>query len=317
MRENSDETLRRRARRQRAITAARATGGVLQRGDLLRLGIDRWEIAGEIRAERWHRDGRQTIRVCDGDPQLARWYRAIWEVGGPAVLDGVSALVASGLRKFDELAVHVAVPKSANPRKCRGVIVHETRRFEAECVAVGGVPRMRPATAAVHAVLWAVTDRQAATIALMAGQQRLFTVAEFAEEVEKIRWDRRRRLLRTVLAELGGGIEAIGERDFARLCRRRGLPEPDRQVPRQGPSGRWFYDNRWLEYKVTAEIDGAQHTEPAAWMGDALKQNAASMDGHVVLRIPNVALWIDPEPFLDQLEEALRRGGWQGGRRSA
>ncbi|MGQ0466657.1 MAG: DUF559 domain-containing protein [Sporichthyaceae bacterium] len=162
-----------------------------------------------------------------------------------------------------------------------------------------------------------MTDRQAAMIALMAGQQRLFTVDEFAIEVEKIRWHPRRRLLRTLLAELGGGVEAIGERDFARLCRKRGLPEPDRQVMRQGPSGRWFYDNRWFEFKVTLEVDGAQHAEPAAWMADALKQNAASMDGHVVLRIPNIALLVDPEPFLDQLEEALRRGGWHGGRQSA
>jgi very-short-patch-repair endonuclease len=169
---------------------------------------------------------------------------------------------------------------------------------------------MNSATAAVHAVLWARTDRQAALIALMAGQQRLFTLDAFNEEVEKIRWAPRRSLLRSLRDELAGGIEALGERDFATMVAKRGLPTPDRQVRRQTEGGRWLWDNVWDTYRVRAEVDGSQHLEPKSWMNDALKQNAASLDGHVVLRIPNIALRLDPDPFLDQLEAALRRGGW-------
>jgi very-short-patch-repair endonuclease len=290
---------------------------VLSRRALLALGIDRWEIAAELRARRWQPLGRQTVRVAPGEQQVAIFYRAIAEVGSPAVLDGVSALLAGGLSNWREGAVHVAVPKSATPRHCRGVVVHETRRYEASSVVVGVVPRMRPATAAVHAALWALTDDQAATLVLMAAQQRLFTAAELADEVEKVKWSRRRRLLRDLALAVGGGIETIGEREFARLCAKRGLPAPDRQTRRRTDSGTWVYDNTWDAYGVTVEVDGSQHRDPAAWIPDALKQNAASLGGHVVLRIPNLALRVAPEPFLDQLEAALRAGGWSGGRRSA
>jgi len=184
-------------------------------------------------------------------------------------------------------------------------------------VIAGMVPRMRPATAAVHAALWAATDKQAATVVLMGFQQRLFAAAEFADEVEKVKWSPRRRLLHDLALAIGDGIETIGEREFARLCTERGLPAPDRQVRRRTDSGTWVYDNTWDAYGVTVEVDGSQHRDPAGWIPDALKQNAAALGGHVVLRIPNLALRVDPEPFLDQLEAALRAGGWSGERRSA
>jgi very-short-patch-repair endonuclease len=295
----------------RALAAARQTGGVLGRRELLRLGMNRWEIEAECRAGRWQRFGRQTIKVCDGDAALARWYRALHEVGWPAVLDGVSALVAAGLRGIEEPVVHVAVPKSANPRRCRGVAVHETRRYDRTAVLPDGVPRMRPATAAVHAALWARSDRQAALYVVAAGQQGLFTPEQLALEVESVRRDRRRGLLRGLCRDVAGGIEALGERDFARLIAARGLPEPDRQVRRRTPSGHYRYDNVWDAFGLTVEIDGVHHLDATAWIGDALKQNEVSLDGHVVLRIPNFALRADPDPFLDQVEQALRRGGWR------
>jgi len=306
---------RRQLRRARAAQAARTTGGVMSRRALMGLGIDRWEITAELRAQRWHRLGRQCIRVAPGDPREGDWYRALAEVGTPAVLDGATALIAAGLRNWDEPAVHVAVPKSSTPRKCRGVVVHETRRYEASAVVEGQLPRTNAATAAVHAVLWALTDRQAATVLLMAAQQRLFTPAELAVEVGKIRRSRRRRLLKDLCEAIGGGIEALGEREFNTMCRARRLPVPDRQVRRRTDSGVWVYDNVWDAYGVTAEIDGSQHRDPNAWIADALKQNEATLGGHRVLRIPNLALRIDPEPFLQQLEAALRAGGWDGRRR--
>lgn len=302
----------RRLRRLRVFEAAGRTGGVLSRRELLKLGVTRWEIRAEVAAGRWRRLGRQTIWIRDGDTRLADWWRALHEVGGPAVLDGISALLAAGLRTVEGDAVHVAVPKSANPRHCRGVVVHETRRYEPECVVGGWVPRMKPATAAVHAALWARSDRQAALYVLAAAQQRLFTAQEFADEVAKVRRDKRRRLLRELYVDITAGIESTGERDFARMCRARGYPEPTRQTVRYTDSGRLVYDNDFDPYDVTAEIDGSQHLDPGSWIGDALKQNAVSIEGRVVVRIPNLALRLCPDPFFAQLEQALRRGGWPG-----
>ncbi len=302
----------RRLRRLRAVAEAKKTGGVLSRRQLLELGTTRWEIRAELKAGRWWSLGRQTIWICEGDQQLAAWWRALHEVGALAVLDGVSALVAAGMKTVTEDAVHVAVPKSAQPRRCSGVVVHETRRFEPESVIDNGIPRMKPATAAVHAALWAWSDRQAALYVLASAQQRLFTAPEFADEVGKIRRDRRRLLLRDLHSDIAGGIESIGERDFARMCRARGYPEPSRQRVRRTKSGRLIFDNDFDPYLVTAEIDGSQHLDPSSWISDAFKQNVVSLEGRVVIRIPNLALRLDPDPFFEQLGLALRRAGWTG-----
>ncbi len=303
---------RRQARRRRIAAAAEPQAGVLSLTQLYGMGVERWDLRAEVRAGRWRRWGKQTVRVADGDPAVAVLWRALFEVSPLAVLDGITALQVAGLKTITADAIHVAVPKSSRPRRCRGVVVHETRRYEASSVVGDGIPRMQPATAAVHAALWARTSRQAALFVLASAQQRLFTLEEFGVEVEKIRRDRRRGLIRQLYAELAGGIEALGERDFARLCRRRGLPPPTRQLRRQTPSGTWVYDTVWEQYGVTAEINGSQHLEPEQMLRDALKQNERRLDGHVVIEIPNVALRVDPEPYFDQLEAALRRGGWRG-----
>jgi hypothetical protein len=284
-----------------------AQGGLLSRKQLYAMGVTRWEVEAERRAGMWSRLGRQTISVAPGDAQLRDWWRALLEVSPSAVLDGVSALLASGLRHVTQDAVHVAVPKSAKPRQCKGAEVHETRRFEQTAVLREGIPRMRPATAAVHAALWARTDRQAALYVIAAAQQRLFTAEELADEVGKVRRHARRSLLRSLHLDVVGGVEAMGERDFARLCAERGFPRPSRQVMRRTPTGRVFFDTSWDEFGLTVEVDGVHHLELEVWF--------ASMAGHTVLRVPSVALRLDPGPFMDQVEAVLRRGGWRGRRK--
>lgn len=283
----------------------------MSRPQLYALGLLRGEIRAEIRAGRWHRWGRQTVLIELTDATTAHRWRAIFETSPTAVLDGVSALQIAGLRGVDMDEIHVAVPKSARPRRCRGVAVHETRRYEKASVLEDGIPRMKPATAAVHAALWAHTERQAAFFVIAAAQQGLFSTEELGEEISKVRRHRRRTGLRGLYADIVDGVEALGERDFARLCRKRGFPEPTRQFRRQTKTGDVYFDTVWEEFELTVEINGSQHDlDPEVWIKDALKQNLMSLDGHVVLRIPNLALRLDPEPFLDQIEAALVRKGW-------
>ncbi len=77
------------------------------------------------------------------------------------------------------------------------------------------------------------------------------------------------------------------------------------------PTGRVYYDTAWSRFRVKVEIHGAQHLDVAAATRDALKENAASLEGAIIIRIPNYAFRTDPKPFLDQIEVALRAGGWQ------
>ncbi len=61
------------------------------------------------------------------------------------------------------------------------VVLHKViRRLPTE-LAGTGIPRTTPAVAAVRAAGWAVSDRQAALVLLMATQQRLATPAQMLE----------------------------------------------------------------------------------------------------------------------------------------
>ena len=171
---------------------------------------------------------------------------------------------------------------------------------------------MKPATAAVHAALWAKTDRQAALFVIAAAQQRLFTPQQFAEEAVKVKRDRRRRLLHALHDDIAGGIEAMGERDFAKLCGEWRLPEPTRQSVRRTENGDLIFDNAWDDYDLDVEIDGSHHLDIEQWMGDALKQNVVSLEGRTVLRIPGIALRVNPKPYMEQVVAGLRKGGWPG-----
>lgn len=300
----------RRKHRQGLVAApARRQGGVLSRRQVYALGVTRSEVRAEVRAERWQRLGPQSLQVGPFDASTT-WWRAVFEVGPTAVLDGISALQAAGLKTVTSDAVHVAVPKSAEYRQCRGVEVHETRRYRDEDIVRIGVPRMKPATASVHAALWARSDAQAALFVIAPVQQRLVAVSDLAAAIALIKRDKRRRLLHGLLADVSDGIESVGEREFAAACRRRRFPPYTRQVVRQLPSGRVRWDTVWDDYELDVEIEGVQHLDAAIAMRDVLKQNAAALQGRIVLRIPNYAFRVDREPFLDQMETVFRARGW-------
>jgi hypothetical protein len=162
-----------RQRRRRAVAhSASLQGNVIGRRQLYALGCTRGEVRAEIRAGRWQRRGQQCVQIGDADATTP-WWRALIEVGPAAVLDGVSALVAAGLRTVAEDQVHVAVPQGAWFRRCRGVCVHETRRLREEDIVRNGIPRTTSATAAVHAALWARTDSEAMLMVVAPVQQRL------------------------------------------------------------------------------------------------------------------------------------------------
>jgi len=103
--------------------------------------------------------------------------------------------------------------------------VHETRRLRAEDVVRDGIPRTKPATAAVHAALWARTPREAALFIVAPVQQRLVNVPDLAEAIGLIKRDKRRRLLRGLLMDLSEGVESLGEGDFAAAAARDSLKQ--------------------------------------------------------------------------------------------
>ena len=295
----------------RAEALANEQHGVISRVQLYELGVSRGQVRANVAARRWRRVGSQTVAIHRGPlPESARHWAAVFEAGPRAMLDGASALIASGLERYRVDRIRVSVPRGARVRRGRGIDVRQTRRWAADDVCPTGVPRTRPAVAAVRAALWATTDKQAGLLLTMVVQQRLATAEAIGVEMLRVRRDRRRRFVHAVILDLLGGVRSLGELEFARECRRRGLPEPTRQVVRRGARGRYYLDVFWERWGVVVEVDGIHHTWAEQVVGDALRQNAVTLSDAVVLRLPLLGLRVDPDAFFEQIEQALVAAGW-------
>ena len=295
-----------RDRRRTASALAEVHGGVVSRALLRDAGVDRWAVAAEVRADRWALHGRRTVAVHTAglSREALRW-RAVWEAGRSAALDGVSALEAAGLTGFDEETIHVSVDHQGHGgHRLDGVCIHQVRSSRSSDVRAAGVPRVRPAVAAVRAAQWARSDRQAALVLCLVVQQRLVR----AGDLVPLRWPGahygRSAFVRQVVEDIADGAHSLGELDFAALCRQHRLPTPERQVVRTGIAGRIYLDVRWRDCPLVVEVDGAQHRQGLAVSADNLRRNALAIDGETVLTIDLIGLRLQTDTFMRQVVSA-------------
>lgn len=301
--------LPREVRASRAERLARDHDGVAQRADLRAAGVTRADVRTEVEAGRWLVAGRQTVVIGNVAPVgRASWWRAVWETGAGAALDGAASLAASGLTGFTPSSLDVSVPKANRSHQVEGVRRH--RRRVMPPVAGAGLPRVRVAEAAVHAAMWAATDRQAALLLCLVLQQRLTT----PDRLMTARRDTttrvgagRGRLLGHIVSDLCDGARSLGELDFGGLCRASGLPAPSRQVVRSTPDGRVYLDAAWEDLGLVVEVDGGHHALALNPVDDALRQNEVVLGGERVLRVPVLGLRLVPDRLMDQVVRAHRR----------
>jgi len=291
--------------------------GVVSLSALDEAGLPRRLARAHVRAGRWRPIPGRGMVLHNG-PLFgeAAWRAALLEVGPAARLGGVTALEAHGLKGFDEPWVHIWVPKgaqkSAPSELSECVQLHETRRWAADADAVcAGVPRSRPSVATVQAALWARSRRQAALCLVMPVQQRLVRVEDVAIELTRVRRHAYRRMLGAVIVDLAGGAESLNEIDFALECRRRGLPEPSRQVVCRLSSGRCYLDVRWETYRVSVEVNGAGHDRLDVALRDEVRIADLQSRGDAAIPLSVLTLRCDPGPFFEALKRLLAARGWQ------
>lgn len=278
----------------------------MSRDQLRRLGITHAELGAHVDGGRWRPVHTQSVAVHTGPlPTEGRLWAAVFESGDRGCLDGASALVAGGLEHYVEDVVRVSVPRGVVVRRAPGIDIRQTRRLQPSDVAASGIPRTRPEVAGVRAALWARSDKQAALLLTMTVQQGMTTADRFGAHLLTVRRDRRRLLVTTVVTDLLGGVRSLGEHEFAQECRRRGVPEPSRQVIRKGRDGRWYLDVCWEQWGVVVEIDGIHHEWATTVVADALRHNAVTLDRAIVLRLPLLGLRTAADEFFAQIVEAL------------
>lgn len=290
---------------------AAAQGGVVSRAQLADLGVTHSEINGRLARRHWQAIGRQSVQVHTGPTQgVGLLWAAVFQAGPRSMLDGSSALVAAGLDRWTESRIRVSVPRGARVRRSELFDIRQTRRWAPDDVSPDALPRTRPAVAAVRAALWAASDKAAMHLLSLVVQQGLVSPAQLGLEALRIRRDRRRPLLHSVINELLDGARSLGELRVADELRRRGLPLPERQSVRHSGAGHYYLDMYWPAYRLVVEVDGIHHTWAENVVGDAVRQNALVLEDDRVLRLPLLGLRLEPDVFFAQIEAALRAGGW-------
>lgn len=295
----------------RAIASTQADA--ISRRQLYAAGVTRWQVRARVRSGRWQTVGDQTVVLHNGPLPLEteRW-AAVFQGGPRACLDGASALQVAGLERFDTPRNRVSVPRGARVRRNERFNIRQTRRWSADDIVPVGIPRTRPATAAVRAALWATTDREAAYVLGATVQQGLTTPEMLGTELLRIKRDKRRLTLEGVVNELLDGARTLSESEVVDAVVQRGMPAPERQVLRKARGGHYYLDLYWPAYRLVVEIDGIHHGWAENVIGDALRQNALMLGGDTVLRLPLLGFRLQLDAFLDQIEAALRAGGWGG-----
>ncbi len=80
---------------------------------------------------------------------------------------------------------------------------------------------------------------------------------------------------------------------------------------RRDGRGRYYLDLYWPQFHLVVEVDGIHHSWAENVVGDALRQNALTMQGDRVLRLPLLGFRLEREAFLDQVEGAMVAAGFR------
>lgn len=287
--------------------------GIPTLAQLRDFGVTPGRRRAQIDAGRWKSIPHRGVLLSQGQgTAFQEWWRAVAEVGAPAALGGITALQAIGLEGYRESQIHVWLPKSSRVVRPKGVRIHESRRWGADDRALTGIPRALPQVAAVQAALWAVSQRQAVVALVMPIQQRLPRAEDVASVLDRVRRHRFRSCLRLALRDIADGAHSMSELDFARLCRDHGLPEPSRQVVRNGVNGRIYLDVAWDAYRVCVEVNGAGHDQVAQLLKDNFRTIDLQLRGETAIELSVLTLRAAPEEAMDRIGAALRANGWHG-----
>jgi very-short-patch-repair endonuclease len=298
--------------------------GVLDTNAVLKC-LSYGQLRWQIDSGRWQRPCKGVVVAQSGPLTDRRALRvALLRAGPAAALAGLTAARLDGFTGFGdnrEVAngpIHLILP-SGTPRRTAplslDVITHYSRELTNADVHPTRQPRRtRIARSLVDAAAWMPTDRGAMAILAAGVQQRLVRVDDLRQVVARIETLRRRTSWPAFSMTSWAARRRCRNWTFTRqVVRAHRLPEPSRQVARRDSRGRrrWT-DVLWDEYKIAAEIDGAQHTEdPLQRWDDMERDNDLNIDGYRTLRFPAWLVRQHPGLVARQIRRALRGAGYR------
>jgi hypothetical protein len=206
----------------------------------------------------------------------------------------------------------VVLPEGARRPQLNGLVTSWSTKLGRDQVHPSRIPpRTRIARSLVDGASLQSAPRRARAIILAGVQQRLVVVESLEDALAARGTCRHRRLLAESIADAAGGQQSLPEREFDVIRRRRHLPTPDRQQVMQRRDGRMYLDNLWAAYDVSVEIHGVPHLRISQWDADLERQNEIIILGPRLICFSSYAIRHQADRVGDQLERALRRGGWR------
>lgn len=265
--------------------------GMVSRGQLTALGIDRFAIRNQVAAERWVLRSSTVVSTTTGElSRLQVAWLGVLHAGERSLVGDLTAAELAGLRNWHRDAITVLVPYDLDlDDDVPGIHFARTRRRLGSMQDPTSVlPRLRIEPAVLHFAAYQPSPRTAQGVVAAVVQQRLATVPDLRNWLDRLRPLHKAPLLRAALTEIAGGSQSLSEIDVVRLCRTHGLRPPDRQVRRRDAEGRLRYtDCEWELADGTVlvlEIDGAFHMEVQHWEDDLARQRRLSSTDRRVVR---------------------------------
>lgn len=285
--------------------------GVLTRAQALACGLSRSRISEHLRSGRWQRIHRGVYATFSG--QVRRpclLWAAVLCAGDGAVLSHETAAELWGLTERRGGPIRVLVPPGRTPMPARGVLVRQSRQAIASRHPTRRPPRTRVEDTVVDLTqsVGRVEDASAWLARAIGGR---FTTADRLRDCldrrPKLRW---RTALTEAVRDAEEGSHSWLELAYLRdVERAHGLPRSQRQTRR---STRHYDDVRYRSFGVRVELDGrAAHPEHERFR-DMRRDNAAAMEGDLVLRYGSGDVGERPCQVAGQVAAMLRTGGWTG-----
>ena len=270
-------------------------------------GFQRREVRRRIERGVWHwiTDSVIAVQMLPLSRSAQLWAAALHYER--CALAGSSVLELSGLPEPSGGLIHIIGSPAGRVSPLTGVVVHTSRSF---VIDSGGPDRVSTVTAVGQVLRWARSDRQGVFQAIWALQRGLVCLEELQVEVLSLKKSPGTANARRRLRLIDPGVHSMSEFDFAVECRKRGFPTPVRQQRRTDSTGRTRFTD--AEFRVNGrtlvvEIDGLGHLATEVMIDDQWRANELLMQGAPVLRIPAIALRMDPDRFFEQLARALQQ----------
>lgn len=271
-------------------------------------------VRSRLRRGLWQQPERGVI-VCHNGPlsRLDAIGVALAMCPPGSAVGGATALELDGVNGLAVSKPSIVLPEGAHrPRSPRATFHWSTVLDDVDVHPTRTPRRTRPARSIVDEASWSTTDRAARVIVLAGVQQGLVLPDHLRAALARRGACRFRAVISESILDAGGGVHSLPERDFRAIVVTRCLPRPSHQRRIQRDDRHYYLDVAWDRFDVACEIHGIPHMGVAQWDSDLDRSNDVVVTGPRLLVFSSFAIRHRPRRAGDQLEAAMRRGGWRG-----